>query len=164
MFRNKEDFNLNEFDKTIRSAFKAVKQEMDDHLSAINENTEEMQDHLIHLEELEQKFEKLQEKIDEIHVMLSRITRDGEYSLSDSEKKVFMVLYSVEQTPLSYADISMRTGLTELAVKAHIFSMINKGIPILERQIDAQSFFRLDKTFKDLQAKENVLNIKIDNF
>jgi hypothetical protein len=58
----------------------------------------------------------------------------------------------------------MRTGLTELAVKAHIFAMINKGIPILERQIDGQSFFRLDKKFKELQAKENILKIDMENF
>ncbi|MEK6886927.1 MAG: hypothetical protein AABW88_03775 [Nanoarchaeota archaeon] len=137
---------------------------MDDHLTSINDNTEELQEHSTHLEDLESKFEKLQERFDEIHMMLSRMTKQGEVSLSETEKNVFMVLYSIEQTPLSYTDISMRTGLTELAVKAHIFSIINKGIPILERQIDGQSFFRLDKKFKELQAKENILKIDMEGF
>jgi len=165
MFKfNKEDSKLKEIENSVKSAFKAVKEEMEDHLTSINENTEELQEHSSHIDELESKFEKLQERFDEIHMMLSRMTKQGDLSLSETEKNVFMVLYSIEQTPLSYTDISMRTGLTELAVKAHIFSMINKGIPILERQIDGQSFFRLDKKFKELQAKENVLKIDMDNF
>jgi biotin operon repressor len=165
MFKfKKEDSNIEELDKGIRKAFKSVRDEMDDHLASINENTEELQEQSAHIDDMELKFEKLQEKVDEIHMMLSRMTKQGEVSLSDTEKNVFMVLYSIEQTPLSYTDISIRTGLTELAVKAHIFSMINKGIPILERQIDGQSFFRLDKKFKEIQAKENVLKIDMDNF
>ncbi len=166
MFSKKEENSrLEEIEKNIRAAFRAVKEEMEDHLTSINENTSELQEHASHLDGLEAKFEKLQEKVDEIHLMLSKLTsQNKEFSLTDSEKNVFMVLYAIEQTPLSYADISMRTGLTELAVKAHIFSMINKGIPILERTIDGQSFFRLDKKFKELQAKENLLQIDMENF
>jgi len=129
------------------------------------EHNEEMQAQSTHLVELESKFDKLKEQMDEIRMMLSQLTsQNKEYSLSEAEKNVFMVLYSVEQTPLSYSDIVMRTGLTELAVKAHIFSMINKGIPIIERKISNQSYFRLDRKFKELQANENILKIDIEQF
>jgi hypothetical protein len=166
MFGKKEDLSqLQELDRRIKGAFKAVKEEMDDHLISINENTSEMQEQSSHLDELESRFEKLQEKVDEIHLMLSKMTSEKkEFSLSDAEKNVFMVLYAIEHTPLSYSDIAMRTGLTELVVKAHIFSMINKSVPILERTIDGQSFFRLDKKFKELQAKENILKIDMEQF
>lgn len=162
----KEDSSqLEQYDQRIRAAFKAVKDEMDDHLTSINENTEETQEIQDRVSEIESKVDKLKEQVDEIHLMLSQLTaQNKKYELSDSEKRVFMVLYAVELTPLSYADISMRTGLTELTVKAHIFSMINKAIPILERQIDGQSFFRLDKKFKELQAKENILQIDMEGF
>lgn len=160
----KDDSKLKEIEVNLRNSFRAIRNEMDDHLTSINENTEELHEHSARFDELESKLDKLQEKFDEIHMMLSRMTKQGEVSLSETEKNVFMVLYSIEQTPLSYTDISMRTGLTELAVKAHIFSMINKGIPILERTIDGQSFFRLDKKFKELQAKENILKIDMDTF
>lgn len=163
--KKKEDISkLEEADKRIRSAFKAVKEEMDDHLTSINENTVEMQEQNNRFDELNSKFEKLQERVDELHLMISRIASKQEFNLSDVEKTVFTVLYSIEQTPLSYADISIRTGLTELSVKAHILSMISKGIPILERQIDRQSYFRLDKKFKELQARENILRIEMDGF
>lgn len=166
MIWKKENYSkLEEIDKKIKSAFNSVKEEMDDHLTAINENTEELQEHKTHFSELELRFEKLQEKVDDIHMMLAELTaKERGFSLTDSEKSVFMVLYSIEQTPLSYSDIAIRTGLTELAVKAHIYSMISKGIPITERQIDGQSFFRLDKKFKELQAKENILKIAVENF
>jgi len=164
-FKKKNDMSkLEEIESHIKGAFNSVKEEMDDHLTSINENTDELQQQKNHINELEMQFDKLQEKVDEIHMMLSKLTQNKDFTLTDSEKNVFMVLYSIEQTPLSYPDIAMRTGLTVLAVKAHIFSMINKGIPILERQIDAQSFFRLDKKFKELQAKENVLKIDMDGY
>lgn len=159
----KEDLEkLDEFDKKIKAAFNSVREEMNDHLDSINQNTEEMQEQENRIIELEERFDKLKEQLDEMHMMLSKVLSQKDISLNDSEKNVFMVLYAIEQTPLSYADISMRTGLTELAVKAHIFSMINKGIPIIEREIDGQSFFRLDRKFKELQAKENVLKIESD--
>ena len=157
--------SLEELDKRIQASVKSVRDEMEDHLTAINENTEEMQEQSNHLTELESKVEKLKEQLDEVHMMLSQITsQNKEYKLTDAEKNVFMVLYSVEQTPLSYSDIVMRTGLTELAVKAHIFSMINKGIPIVESKISAQSYFRLDRKFKELQANENILKIDAEQF
>lgn len=163
--KSEDSSKLIELDKKIKSAFSSVREEMEDHLTAINENTDELQEHSEKFNEIENKFQKLQEQIDDIHLMISKsISQNKEFSLTDSEKSVFMVLYAVEQTPLSFADISMRTGLTELSVKAHIFSMISKGIPILERQIDNQSYFRLDKKFKEIQAKENILKITQDAF
>jgi DNA-binding MarR family transcriptional regulator len=165
MFGKKKEnsSNIHEVESKIRSAFKTIREEMDDHLASINENTDELQEQHERIDELELKIDKIKEQMDEIQLSLSRISsQNKEYQLTDSEKNVFMVLYSVEQTPLSFSDISMRTGLTELTVKAHIFSMISKGIPILERQIDGQSFFRLDKKFKELQAKENILKIDVD--
>lgn len=141
--KKKEDLSqLDALDRKIRSAFGSVKEEMDDHLTSINENTDELQEQSERVNELETKFEKLQEQIEEVHLLLTKaLSQNKEFTLTESEKSVFMVLYAVEQTPLSFADISMRTGLTELSVKAHIFSMISKGIPIIERQIDSQSFF-----------------------
>ncbi len=163
MFFKRKDRLTDEQEQKLKRAFGSVKEEIDDHLASINENTVEIQEQQNHIDELEAKFSKLQEKVDDIHMMLASLTVQNKgFTLNDSEKNVFMVLYSVEQTPLSYADIAMRTGLTELAVKAHIYSMISKGIPIIERQLDGQSFFRLDKKFKELQAKENVLKIETD--
>lgn len=139
---------------------KEIQEELDEHLNAINENSNEISQTSDNVAELEEKFEKLKEKVDEIHYMLSKLTKQEDYDLNENEKKVFMVLYAIEQTPLSYSDIAVRTNLTELAVKAFIFSLINKGIPIMETRLGSQRYFKLDKGFKDLQAKENVLKIE----
>lgn len=136
-----------------------IQDDLDEHLTAINENSNEISQNSDHLVELEEKFEKLKERVDDIHFMLSKLTQSEDYDLNENEKRVFMVLYSIEQTPLSYSDIAVRTTLTELAVKAYVFSMINKGIPIVEMKHDKQSYFKLTREFKDMQAKENVLHI-----
>lgn len=139
---------------------KQIQDELDDHLTAINENSSEIAQNSDHLTDLEIKFEKLKERVDDIYYMLSRLSNQESYELSKNEKRVFMVLYAIEKTPLSFADIAVRTHMTELSVKAYIFSMINKGIPIVETKLDSQSYFKLDKSFKEKQAKENILRIE----
>ncbi len=146
--------------RSILKLKKEIQEELDDHLTAINENSDEIAQHSEHLVELEEKFEKLKEKVDEIHYMLSKLVCEESYELNENEKRVFMVLYSIEHTPLSFTDIAMRTNLTELAVKAYIFSMINKGIPIVEIKLGNQSYFKLERSFKEKQAKENILKIE----
>jgi len=150
---------LNYIEKDVKNSFKTICEEFEDHLDAINENTEELNDHSAALGELDGKIEKLNERIDELFMMMKQLVKPH-FSLSDAEKKVFMVIYSVENTPVSYSDIARKADMTELAVKAHIYALINKGVPIIARRIDRNPYFKLEKSFKDRQAKENFIQIE----
>ncbi len=150
-----------DLDKKLKSAFSKIKEEFEDHLTAINENTDEMSSVHEQLNDLDGKIEKLSERMDEIQMMLSKVaSSSSSLALNSNEQKVFLVLYTVEETPLSYSDIARRANLTELQVKANIMALSNKGIPIMERIIDGQPYFRLDKKFKELQAKQNLIKIE----
>ncbi len=161
MFGRDAEERLLDLDKRLKSAFSKIKDEFDDHLAAINENTDEMHSVHEHLNELDIKIEKLGERIDEMQLMMSKVlSSNSSLALNSNEQKVFLVLYTVEETPLSYSDIARRANLTELQVKANIIALSNKGIPIMERIIDGQPYFRLDKKFKELQAKQNLIKIE----
>ncbi|MEM4336465.1 MAG: hypothetical protein QXG86_00475 [Candidatus Woesearchaeota archaeon] len=136
---------LVDMDRKIKNSFNAVKEELEDHLVAINENTAEIKNHENFLEELADKIEKLNERIDELQMMIVNINQN---SLSENEQRVFDLLKNFS-SPLSCSDIAMRLNLTELTVKAHLFSMICKGIPVKEKIIDNQSFFLIEKKFKE---------------
>ena len=144
---------LVDMEKKIKNSFAAVKEEMEDHLVAINENTDELKIHSAFLEEIDKKMERLNERIDELQMMMIQVKQN---SLSENENRVLEVLNSFS-SPLSCSDIAMRLNLTDLIVKAHLFSMICKGIPIKEKLIENQSYFLIEKKFREKQLIEAVI-------
>jgi hypothetical protein len=58
-----------------------------------------------------------------------------------------------------YKKISKTLGFTETTVKRKISSMVNKGIPIVKKYFDNNTFLVLDADFRNLQAKSNVLKL-----
>lgn len=137
----------------IRNSFAAVKEEMEDHLVAINENTDELKNHADFIGELDGKIEKLNERIDELQMTMIQIKQN---SLSENEQKVLELLNAFS-SPLSCADVAMRINLSELTVKAHLFSMICKGIPIKEKIIENQSYFLIEKKFREKQLVDKII-------
>ena len=143
--------------------------ELEDHLIAINENTNEIQANYEYLCELDNKMAKLTERLDQIQMFLQKHGFKVEEKpffevkkLTSREQEVFLILYTLEESkgPLTYLDIARRTGLTEDLVAAYITNMVQKGVPILKRYINNQAHLRLDPVFKQVQAKENILQIE----
>ena len=91
--------------KSIRGEFHNVRNALEEHLSAINENTSEIQTMFDYLQELDLKIEKLSSRID--HLQLSQgcnLDKPEVESLNHTERKVFLTLYTEEQ-PLSFQEI-----------------------------------------------------------
>ena len=151
------------FEKNIKKAFSKIKSEFDDHLDSINQNTNEIQQNYEYLCKLDMKIEKLSERIDEMSLFLKQLVKmnntNETMSLTENEKKVFLALYNSESKPLSYNEISQQTGIEEHLVMHYIENLLMKRIPLIKIQKNNASYFSLDSTFKELQAKKNILNI-----
>ena len=153
----------------IKEALKGIKFEFEEHLQAINENTNEIQSNYEYLCDIDSKLDKLTERIDKIQLFLqsnSNFIVDSEKvfevrPLTRTEKEVFIVLYALEDENgvVSYIDIARKTGLQYILISNYITSMIEKGIPILKKYINNKPYLKLDQEFKTLQAKENLLMI-----
>ena len=158
---------LVELQKGLKSAFKTIKEELEDHLSAININTEEISKQEGNFYMIDEKIEKLNQKIDNLTVVMNNIKKrlpeqEGFFpTLSKQEQRVFALLYTIENTPLSYLDISTQLRIPELSTKKLIENLVGKGIPILQKKIDDKFFFTLEPKFKELQMKKNVVNIDL---
>jgi hypothetical protein len=161
----KIDSKLKDFEKKIRTSFNTIKEEFEDHLDAINENTTEIQDNFDLMNRLDEKIEKLGSRIDEMALLFKEFAQEKEFkqiSLSKNEEIVFKSLYTFgERASLSITDIARRTNLPELSVMRSLKSMLEKGVPILEEVIDRHSFYTLDLKFKQLQAKKNILGLSL---
>ena len=160
-----DDIQLN-----LTAAFNQIKEEFDEHLAAINGNTNEIQSNYSYLCELDSRIEKLKERIDQIQIFLQKNhgfmaeeNKKFEVSrLTKNEKEVFLVLYTLDESKgnVGYKDLARNLGLTEELVCSYINNMVAKGVPIVKRYINNKPYLKLNKDFKRQQTKENILKIE----
>lgn len=166
IFGKKKEDIASDVKKELNSSLDMVKEELEDHLEAINENTNEIQSNNHMQEVFGAKIDKLKQEIDEVKLKLNNISqstadvnRNIFQPLSVSEKELFLVLYTNEDSALSYREIAQRLGFTESVVRQLVSSLIEREIKIIKEYKYGKAFIKLDKAFKELQTKENVLKI-----
>jgi len=155
-------------DFELKETLKSIKKELNGHLDAINENTSEIQTSYGCMNEVNDKLEKLAERIESIEIFLQE---HGNFNaveksfdikpLTKTEQHVFLVIYALEDEKglVSYADIIKKTGLPGYVVSEYIARLVEKGIPLLKKYLNNIPYIRLNPEFKRLQAKENILMI-----
>lgn len=144
--------------------FTALRQALEEHLSAINENTAEIQALFDYVHELEVKMDKLSQRLDQVQLQQDTpLEKTTTLSLNQTEKKIFLVLYTAEGG-LSYQEIASRSGLPFSLIPECISSLVHKGIPLQRFYCHNQLFFKLNPEFKELQAKENIVNLSLQSF
>lgn len=154
----------------LSAAFSQIKEDFEEHLTAINGNTNEIQSNYSYLCEIDSKIEKLKERMDQIQIFLQKNqgfmaeeNKKFETSpLTQNEKRVFLVLYTLDEENgnVSYRDLAVNLGLTDELVCNYINNMVAKGVPIVKRYINNKPFLKLNQDFKRLQTKENILKIE----
>jgi len=161
---------IKELRENLDSNLKDIKEQFTQHLDSINDNTNEIQANYEYTTQLDNKIEKLAQRLDQIQLFLKQLTdRDvapnvEEYQVQEltlKEKQVFLVLYPLDANKvLSYRAIASEINLTESLVKQYVTNLIEKGIPIIKEYRLGKPYLRLDPKFKELQAKQNILNIE----
>ncbi len=152
---------LDSLKRNLKTSFKKIKEEMDEHLESINASTNEIQTNYEYLCALDLKITKLNEKIDDIMMQLG-MKKDfhikHKIKLSIREQEVFLCLYTNDN--LTFHDISQRTGLPEDLAKTLIKNMISRGVAVVKREAKNTVHLSLDRDFKDLQTRENIVDIQ----
>jgi hypothetical protein len=142
--------------------FDEIRSQIEEHLLSINENTSEIQVLFDYLQDLETKMEKLQQRLDQMQLDAPS-SKAKVMPLTSLEKKVFLVLYT-EDTPLSFEEIAQRSGLKITLARELVSAIIGKGIPVSRSYVNNQLFIKIDHEFKEMQAKENIVNLSLQNF
>jgi len=150
----------------VKHVLSSIREEFDDHLTAINENSTEIQANFEYLQEMNDKIEKLREKIDEIHCLVRGPESENkpEFSfkpLNSKEKEIFAVTYALTETQayVTYEQIARKTTLTPELVASLVANMVAKGIPITKKYHQRIAYVALDPNFRQLQAKENIVHL-----
>ena len=154
------------FQEKVESALSSVKEELDDHLSAINENSSEIHANFEYLQMLDNKIDKLKDRIDEIHLLVkgSKSQNKDNFTfkaLTNREKEIFAALYSLTETSAfaTYEQIAQKTTLTSDLVLSYVGNLVAKGIPINKKYFQKVAYVSLDHDFRQLQAKDNIVRL-----
>jgi len=141
-------------------ALKGIRDEFDEHLASINDNTNEIQANYEYLLKLEAKLDKVNEKLERLHLLLGGFNEGNsqKIELCDEEKKIFLVLYTTNK-PLAYAELASAVRLNEFLVSGYVTNMIEKGVLIVKQYVNKKVFLQLKEDFRALQARENVVNL-----
>jgi predicted RNase H-like nuclease (RuvC/YqgF family) len=171
-FTETENSAIQELTNKLKIAFSQfnsqVNLELEDHLDTINQNTDEIQVNYQYMCELDRKITKLNEKIDDIHMNLSKLTGkkirklkqfEDIDPLTTKEKNIFLNLYT-EEEPVSYSHLARKMSMPVQLLRQYISNLIEKGIPIQKLYKNTLPYIQLDRRFKNLQAKTNILKIE----
>jgi hypothetical protein len=149
-------------EKRLRQAFNAVKEELDDHLDAINDNTEEILENRAMILELQERMCKLSDRLSELSLRLEEPVLEERFScveLSLREQEVFLSLYTAS-APASYAVVSRQLSLPVPLLQELVGSIIGKGVPVQRTRDECGDLcLSLDPEFVELQSKHNIIGI-----
>lgn len=155
----------------MRGEFTKIKHEFEEHLQAINENTNEISSNYEYICEIEAKLERLSARVDQIQMYIEsgQAPKRSDFDvkrLNRREQEVFLVIYTLEEElgSVTYADIAKRLDISEQLAGSYVTSLIEKGVPIIKRYMNSRPHMKLDPEFKTLQAKENILQLSLQEF
>ncbi len=162
---DKDNSELDKIKVTFDTTLKGIREEFDDHLESINDNTNEIQANYEYIMRLDEKLNKFNEKLEQLESWMARIAgipikeeEEQPILLDEKEKSVFLIVYTASE-PVTYSYIAKSLNENEFLVRGYVTNMLEKGVPIQKRYMDNQVFLALDKQFKERQAKENVIGI-----
>lgn len=148
----------------MQGILESMREELDDHRAAINENTNELQANHEYIGSVEEKLDKLHARIEELFLLIqgkSAETTVQIQPLTKREQEVFQALYIVgEGIPfVSYKQLGRKLGASEAVVSGFVTNLIEKGVPILKKYDDGHAFVQLEQKFRQKQAKEVVIGL-----
>ena len=141
-----------------------IKSALEEHLHAINDNSSEIQSLFDYVHEVEIKIDKLAQRLDRMQLgMGQQLEKPAVTPLSKVERKIFLALYT-EEAPLTFQEIASRMQLPLPFIPECLSGLAHKGIPLQRSYVNNQLFFKLAPAFKELQAKENLVNLSLQSF
>ena len=152
------------FHSEVAQVIASVREELDDHRQAINENTSEMESNFSFVLEVAKRVDALSERLDALSVQVSQGLKSVSFAIEPlnlKEKRVFSTLYALteEDPETTYLAISRRLGFSEELVAGYITNLIEKGVPLKKRYVSKQARLSINPAFRDQQAKTNLVRL-----
>ena len=141
----------------FETTLKGIKEEFDDHLESINDNTNESQANYEYIAKVDNKLNKITDRFDQMESWISRLTGvsikeeedDINISLTEMEKRVFLILYTAADTELiTYEKLAENLNENQFVVRGYVTNILEKGVPLRKHYVNGQVLLSLDSKFK----------------
>ncbi|MDO8642147.1 MAG: hypothetical protein Q7R76_00950 [Candidatus Woesearchaeota archaeon] len=153
-------YELSKVKDDINSEVQLLKEECEDHLDAINQNTEEIGEVQTSVAVVEEKIEKLNARIDNIHMMFNQLLWQTKISIElDTNEQILFQLLCGYNDFVTDTFVTEKTQLNETIMRETITSLIDKGIPVVMKAVGGRVFLRLDAEFRKLQRKNKMVKV-----
>ena len=162
--KNNKSHEVTELREELKVVFSKIKEEFDDHLESINQNTIEQQSLFEYLSRLNDKIDKLSAKIDSIPIQDRRKPAKKELLtvvLTREEEEVLAILLSnSKRNALTTYDIlADKLDITPVYAANIVTSLLEKGIPVGKRLLNGNVLVELDRIFHERQMQYNIVTI-----
>lgn len=138
--------------KEFEACIKTIREEMDDHLEAINSNTNEITSNYEYLCQLDSRLSKVEEKLDEL-LFAAGILPSSKYHdfklprLTKNEQELYEFLLDA-QSQITCRDLAFKLALTQSLLVEYLTALIEKGIPVCKRYSGSDILISLDVRFQ----------------
>lgn len=145
-------------EKKLSEEIHEIKEELDEHLDALNQNTAEIGAVHDYLSELDVRLAKLGERVDALQTLLLAQTPSVKsVRLTPKEEELLRVLIDAKE-PMSSLMMGKLTGLTVDLAAQTLYCLKQKGIPVHAQLVDEQTFYVVESSFKELQRTRFSIN------
>jgi len=153
---------ISDINNHLHESISSLKCEIEDHLTAINENTNEIESNYELIAEIAIKLEKIEQRLETIEIALDsqNIEKQEIDDLNNKEEKIFLTIYKEEKNYLTYSDIAAIHNFSESTARHYVDVLIKKGVPIIKKAIDGRMHFKLNPYFRELQTKHNIVHLQ----
>ncbi len=148
----------------MQNEIENINQALEEHLGAINDNSLEIQSLFDYMREIEVKMDKISHRLDQLQLASDKTPEKiSVMPLDKTEMRIFLTFYT-EEHPLTFQEIAQKVNLPYTMIPDCLSALTQKGIPLQRSYFKNQLFIKLDPQFKEMQAKENIVNLSLSSF
>ncbi len=157
---------IKDIHKVLHDSLVKVKEEMEDHLEAINSNTNEIMSNYEYLCQIDARLAKVEEKIDDL-LLASGIHATSRYHdfkmprLTKNEQELFDFLVAQERV-ISYRELAFKLALSQTLLSDYMAGLIAKSIPVSKRYSGSDILVSLDPKFQDEMLSRQASRQKVN--
>ena len=135
--------------KLPTDVLREIRDELSEHLDALNRNTEEIQEAHEYVSELEAKLDKLAERVDALQsLLLAQTPAAKPVRLTPREEEIFVILLELTD-PITSVALGKRCGLTGDLAAQTLFCLRQKGIPVLAQMLEDDTFYEIEPHYRE---------------
>lgn len=165
--KNNNDDKVVKLRKELKLVFSKIKEELDDHLESINQNTLEVQSNFEYISRLSNKVDKLTQKIENIELMLKENIKTQKKEelhtllITREEEEILALLLdsTSKNTLLDYTQIADKLQISSLYAASLVGSLMEKGVPIEKKYSNGVALLELNNEFFEKKLKYNILTM-----